>query len=231
VRLRNPPSPKSPSPKSSRRQAILEAAETLVRDTRATDFPMLELAKRARVSPATPYNVFGTKASILYALLNQSLDGIFSGFVRAPGTGPFEVVLAAADQAASFFVTDPNFYRPLYQHLIGAQDPVHRPAYMDRALEFWRGALAGLCEAGYVSGESERDSLARAIMIIFVGALDMWVQAELDSKEFRAHILHGVSLLLFASADERSQRVLRQAMRSAAKAMPRNFSFSRVLSL
>jgi AcrR family transcriptional regulator len=211
-----------------RRQAILDAAELLVRDTGATDFPMLTLAKRAGVSPATPYNVFGTKASILYVLLNQSLDSIFTGFEQATkDMGPFEVVLAAADRAASFFLLDPDFYRPLYHHLVGVRDPVHRPAYMDRALEFWRSALAGLCEQGYLSGDRERDALARAIMITFVGTLDLWVQSELSSKEFHAHIVHGVSSLLFRSADAKARRFLEKAVRSASLAMPGTFSFGR----
>jgi AcrR family transcriptional regulator len=213
----------------ARRQAILNAAEALVRDTRSTDFSMLTLAKRAGVSPATPYNAFGTKDSILYVLLNQSLDGVFSSFEEvAEDVGPYETVLAAADAAARFFLLDPDFYQPLYQHLIGVQDPVHRPAYMDRALQYWRVALSGLSKAGYLSGEVERDALARGMMIQFVGAMDMWAQSELSSEVFSAHILHGVSCLLMGNADQEAQRVLRKVQRKSLAVMPKHFSFNRV---
>lgn len=52
---------------------VLNAAEALVRKTGDTDFSMLTLASKAKVSPATPYNLFGSKGSILYTLLNRSL--------------------------------------------------------------------------------------------------------------------------------------------------------------
>lgn len=50
--------------KQARRQAILDAAEALIRETGATDFTMLAVAERAMVSPTTLYNLFGTKAAM-----------------------------------------------------------------------------------------------------------------------------------------------------------------------
>lgn len=208
------------------RQAILSAAEVLIRSSRATHFSMLELAKSAGVSPATPYNIFGTKDSILYELLNNSLTGIFTKFAQSPAERePHEVVLSAAAAAAAYFVRDPDFYRPLYQHLIGVSDPVHRPAYMDRALQYWRTALGPLIEAGSIGADVERDTIARAIMIHFIGALDMWVQREVSSKEFHAHIMHGVASVLLGCVAPPSRLPLEKTLRAALRAMPRGFSF------
>jgi AcrR family transcriptional regulator len=61
---------------AERRGRILDAAESLIRQTGGTDFPMLALAERAEVSPTTPYNLFGSKAGVLYALLNRTMDQI-----------------------------------------------------------------------------------------------------------------------------------------------------------
>jgi AcrR family transcriptional regulator len=40
------------------------------------DFSMLTLAGRAEVSPATPYNLFGSKPQLLSALFNRSLAAL-----------------------------------------------------------------------------------------------------------------------------------------------------------
>lgn len=213
--------------KQYRQDAILNAAEDLVRELHATSFSMLSLAKKAGISPATPYNLFGGKASILYALLNRSLDGVFQGaqhVARQPD--PFLRVIEAADAAGRFFGADPDYYRPLYQYLLGVIDPVHRPAYMDRALTYWRNALQGLENAGILSA-ADRELMARTIVFQVVGALDLWVHEDLNSQEFRSHLVHGVSLLLFHIADEPSAVVLRRQLAEVRSAMPTTCSFSR----
>ncbi len=58
---------------ADRRRRILDAAEGLIRQTGGTNFSLLTLADKAEVSPATPYNFFGSKARLLFALFNRSL--------------------------------------------------------------------------------------------------------------------------------------------------------------
>ena len=212
--------------KDLRRQSILQAAESLVRDTLTTDFSMLVLAERAGISPTTPYNIFGSKSSILYALLVKSLDTIFLDFSKiTKSMDSYDVVLFAARSAADFFIADPDYYRPLYLYLIGVSDDVYRPAYLDRALGYWRNALAPLFAGGQLKDEVERDALARSMMILFLGALNLWVQGELDHGEFRAHIMYGVASILCAGADDDARVILGEVIATACLAMPHNYSF------
>jgi AcrR family transcriptional regulator len=214
--------------KEIRRQAMLDAAEGLIRETASTDFSMLVLAERAGTSPATPYNVFGSKASILYALLVKSLDTIFLDFDKITRTmNPYEVVLFAAREATEFFVADPTYYQPLYHYLIGARDDVYRPAYLDRAFGYWRSALTPLRRDGHLQRDIERDALARSMMILFLGALDLWCQREISHDLFRAQINYGVSAILCGVADDAARADLLQMMDRANLAMPEDFSFER----
>lgn len=214
--------------KEMRRQSILDAAEGLIRETRSTDFSMLVLAERAGTSPATPYNAFGGKSSILYALLVKSLDAIFLDFDKITKTmGPYDIVLFAARAAADFFIADPDYYRPLYLYLIGVSDRVYRPAYLDRALGYWRGALTPLCRDASPRDDVERDAIARSMMILFLGALDLWVQQELDNDEFRAQIMYGVSAILSGLAGQAEMGALEEVRNMACQSLPANFSFSR----
>lgn len=216
------------SQKEQRRQRILDAAESLIRQSAGTDFLMTTLAETAGFSQATPYNLFGSKAGILFALLNRSVDGIFrdADLDNNRDADPFEAVLQAARVASGVFSADPGFYRPLYRFLLGVVDSGHRPAFLDRALGYWKRALAGVSAAGLFSAELTRDEMARGIVIYFLGALDLWVQDELDDDEFHAQIQYGVAMLLLGIADDASRPALRAHMRRHKRHLPRRYTFS-----
>lgn len=212
--------------RESRRQRTLDAAESLIRDTGTTDFSMLSLAERAELSPATPYNLFGSKAGIMYALLNRSMDTVDRDSRRASfHADPFDRLVQAGRAAAEVFAADSAFYRPLHRLLLGASDAERRPAFMDRGLEFWKVAAQGLEEAGHLNGEIDVAELSRQLEINFVGALNLWVQEELDDDEFRAQITYGTAMLLLGIADDKGRARLLLRMRSARKKLPRRFSF------
>lgn len=215
------------SQKEQRRQRILDAAEELIRESAGTEFLMTTLAERAGFSQATPYNLFGSKAGILFALLNRSVDEIFRDADLDNGeTDPFERVLHAARVASGVFSADPGFYRPLYRYLLGVVDSEHRPAFMDRALVYWKRALAGAGTAGLFSPELTRDEMARGIVVYFLGTLDLWVQDELDDREFDAQIQYGVACLLLGIADDAARPALKGHLRRAKQRLPRRFTFS-----
>jgi AcrR family transcriptional regulator len=217
--------------KQQRRHNILVAAETLIRRTGGTDFTMVELAEQAELSPATPYNLFGSKTAILYTLLNRALSILMNdGDAIEVSKNPVERAVMTMANAASVFIADPNLFRPLYKFQISVKDEEFRPAYMDRALEFWRSALDGLVEAGYLSDDNggnrlNRDEMARALIAHSIGVIDLWVKEELDDTEFHAQMTHDAALLLFSTADADGQVMLLNLIRQVRCRMTKRFSF------
>src|SRR5947207_5836118 len=122
---------------TERRDRILATARKLIRQTGGTAFSMRALADRAEVSLATPYNLFGSKAGVLYALLNASLDRVSQAAHTFSSADPTERVLEVAGIAADVYARDPAFYRPLMRFLIGARDVAHRSKFIARSLERW----------------------------------------------------------------------------------------------
>ena len=212
--------------KEDRRTRILDAAEALIRQTGATDFPMTVLAERAALSGPTPYNLFGSKGAILYALLNRSLDDLFNDVERgAHSDDPIEEVVQATLTAADAFAADPQYYRPLYGFLLGVQDPVHRPAFMERCLTYWKQALAPLAMASPQPLAVPIEQIGRLLVINYVGALDQWCKSELDDAQFPSQILYGTLVQLLAVAgDERQRAALIARMRSLAPRLPKHFA-------
>ena len=209
---------------NDRRVRILNAAEALIRETGNTDFTVATLAERAVLSGPTPYNLFGSKAAILYALLNRSLDPVVAVESRARGVkDPVARVLAAANLAADLFVNDPVFYRPLYQFLLGVGDALQRPAFLQRSLEFWQRAVGELMESGQFPLATQRNGLARMLVMNFVAALELWVHQELDHEQFRAQVLYGAAMLMLGFASEQQRSGLLRQMRTFERQLPGAF--------
>ncbi len=184
--------------KELRRSALINAAEALIRESGSTDFSMAALAVRAGFSSqTTPYNLFGTKAGVLYALLNRSADRIFELHRgRAKRANPWQNALAAADALAEAIVRDPDYYRPLYGFLFGVVDPLHRPTFIQRTTRFWAEALTGIEQEGMFVKGLTMPNLVDQFVIQAIGTVERWVQRELDGPQLGAQLRHGTCLLL-----------------------------------
>lgn len=193
---------------AARRSKILDAAETLIRETGGTEFSMRTLSDKAEVSQATPYNTFGTKEGLLFELLKRNLAVFMKEALILKEPDPLAQVLEAADNAISIIVRDPVLLRPLYKVMLGISDPTHRPTFMKAALQFYRSALSGAVEQGVIADGAESDALACSLMSQFLGVLNLWVHDVVNDQWFRSQLLYGFILHLKPFAHERSSAYL-----------------------
>ena len=197
--VRQPKPPRREQAKQERRERILDAAESLVEQSASTDFSMQRLAKHAGLSPFTTYNLIGSKATVLYALLNRSIDRMDMAMPLAnPPKDPIERMFDAGDVIVDVYVARPDLYRPLLRYLFGVVDTIHRPAFMDRAYRYWHTAVQPLADRGRLRAGITPIDLARDMQMFFTGTLEYWVVDEISDAEFRAQIRHGFSLRLLA---------------------------------
>ncbi len=197
---------------AARRKRILDTAERIIRESGATDFSMRSLAATAETAPATPYNLFGSKEGLLYALLARSLDDLTVHGLAFKSTDPVARVLEAADNAVSFFLDDPRLLKPLYQVLLGVAHPVYRPRFIERSLEYWQTALTGILRADAPSTAFDAASLARSLMAHCLGVLDFWIHEEISDAGFRAQMAYGTALQLWPVATETRRVTLEQEL-------------------
>ena len=169
----------------------------LIKQSGSTDFSMKTLAETARISTYTTYNLIGSKSTVLYILLNRSVDRI--GIARESyrcGEDPVRYIFDAARAVVDVFDSEADFYRPLMRHLLGVLDTVHRPAFMRRSLEYWVTAFTPLEEAGTLTGGASALTLARNVQVYITGALDYWVHGELTGEELQTQLQAGLCLFL-----------------------------------
>src|SRR5437867_9345818 len=95
--------------KTERKQQILSAARRLIRKKGFPRMSMRELAQEARVSLATPYNLFGSKANVLYALLESLFEKLESAIDELATQDPIDALYALTQFSVQEYARDPGF--------------------------------------------------------------------------------------------------------------------------
>jgi AcrR family transcriptional regulator len=182
---------------ADRRGKILEAAEALIRRDRSIDFSMQDLASEAGFSLATSYNLIGTKSTVLYWLLNRSVEQLKNEY-REMTVRHFNQseVFRLIEVVTSFFSSDPEYYRPLIRFLEGVPDPVNRPIFMNAAFGFWLDLSRRFAEENETLPLQSVES-ATMMHTFFLGALNRWVHGEIDNETFEMSIKNAASLVFF----------------------------------
>ena len=103
--------------KDQRRSRLIRAARDLITEREDGNFSMQELATRAGLSLATPYNLLGSKASILQEVYRAETEGFRRANKAVESKPPAERIMATADHAVDVFSRSPKFYRNLSRSL------------------------------------------------------------------------------------------------------------------
>ncbi|HTO09410.1 MAG TPA: TetR/AcrR family transcriptional regulator [Myxococcota bacterium] len=210
--------------KAERREQILDAARRLIRATGGTEFSMRRLATEAEVGLVTPYNLFGSKSGVLYALLNAALERLDRVVdVRSPRK-PVDTVLELADRAAEIYARDAAFYRPLMQYLLGVRDREHRPRALEHSLRLWSRTVEAAVRGGLLPQSVDQELLARQLLIGFIGVVELWIHEEFDDDEFRAQSMYGSALLVLAHAAPGARPRLLARLRALERRLPRRLA-------
>lgn len=176
---------------AARRQQILDAAEALIRQTGGTEFTMRILADVAQVSLATPYNFFGSKEGLLFALLERNLEKFMGNGLKFKSDDPFEQAIESAVNGVDLLVRDAVVLRPLYHVMFALSDPMHHPKYIATAFGFYQGGTRGLRKAGLLKSDLQQDTFCMSLMAHCVGALSLWVHEDIGDEYFRALVVFG----------------------------------------
>lgn len=185
--------------KEAHRKRILTAAEQMIRERGNTEFSMGDIAASAGLAVASLYNLVGTKPAILFTLLNNSIDEIIELSMHVPHIDDVCQRLIEVSQASvEVFTADPQLIKPLYRFFFSAEDPIHRPAFMDHIVEFWLLHLTPLKEQGLLPEAMQLKNLARDFQYFFSGTLGQWLQGDLNDQQFSAVVRHGTILRMLA---------------------------------
>ena len=207
--------------KTERKQQILDAARRLIRKKGFTHLSMRELAKEARVSLVTPYNLFGSKADVLYALLESLFDKIKSALDELDIQDPINTMYALTQFSVKEYARDPVFYRSLLASMVTTGESLPVPRIVQRHTILWqRGLDAGIAQ-GLFQAHTRTDLVARQIQVNYRGAMELWIEGGVDSEGFETQLLYGLSLCLLAVATEKGREQLLARLRDVERQLDR----------
>lgn len=205
------------------RQKIISAAETLIIKHGDISFTMADVAKISGVSQATPYNLFGTKSSILYRILNKIIDKIENTycFTKSCEDNLFSPI-NFAKHMANHLIENERIIKPLHRFQMSELDNINRNTYMKRIFFLWRESVIPLSEDNVLDDNLRTqnysvDDIAYALMTQFIGITDIWSQDEISKIDFLNQINYDLSLIIYSCSNEKNRNIIHNFIRNQVK--------------
>jgi AcrR family transcriptional regulator len=177
--------------KAKRRDAILDAAITLlgVRDSHnvTTD----EIADVAGVAPATVYNLIGTRDDLVHAIVARVLEDLAESLTALAADEPPDPIAAAflvVDQTVHAFTTHSAAFRRIVAlaQSTARAERIHDPSNLQvKAMQ----AAQSMC---IIRDDVDAAALGRQIFVSYSGALSLWSNDRLDDDGFSTVARHGL---------------------------------------
>jgi len=193
--------------KQARRQNIVLAARNMMRETGDSGFSMRILARKAGVSIATPYNLFGSKQEILYAVLDADLAS-YQERLGALRVDPLERIFRSITVATSLYSEQPGFYRAVLVALYKDSGSELRTMFSGPRQVVMQNLVRNAKLAGYLRSSMCVDAVARNLSYVFFAGILEWVSGLISLSEFEVRVQYGVGLTLSGAASEEHRHTL-----------------------
>lgn len=211
--------------KAERRTRIVRAARDLIRETGDTDLSMRMIAKRARVSLTTPYNLFGSKRAVVLAVFEDERDFVVR-FSQLKAANALDRIFDAHDLAMRYFIEDPDFYRTLWKALLSTHGVdstgLATPDRLERNRAAWRALLEAAQEEGLLDRSVCLDVLERALSHFAHGTLLAWAMGTLSTMALGPNTALGYALMLRGAATPAGRATLETHVQRCQEAITRS---------
>jgi AcrR family transcriptional regulator len=198
--------------KSVRRRAILDAARQLILDGKDRDFSMPTLAAKAGVSLVTPYNLFGSKSSILLEIVRED---IFERVIAVDAIASQSLTAWIADMSgvlARVYYRNRHFYRRMIVTLVAQENAGSQRASLEFSYRMFEMPLKQLQELGMLSTEMPSDILARHVAHSVSGSLQHRLMERGTVGLLKQEIEMGLLLLLAGICSDADRAHVRDRM-------------------
>ncbi|SNS08846.1 transcriptional regulator, TetR family [Sphingomonas laterariae] len=174
-----------------RRQAILAAARAMLN---REPLAMRRLADAAGVSPATPYNLFGTKRRLFVALYEQQRAELIDRLAASDPPDAFARMFHAIHLFGAELAAEPAFFRALFATLYASDPDEPTPPGSDPGAAFWRAIVADLHKEGLIRATVSVDAFAANFVYLIGGATLDWVEGRIDVDRWETAVAYGLAL-------------------------------------
>ncbi len=181
--------------KAKRQRAILDAAREIMAQSGEAGLTMFAVASRAGVSPATPYNLFGSKQAILTALYEEDMDDFHARFEERASGDPLARIFDLADHSVEHWRRSPDFYKALLMVLSRNAGSQVDGAWSPRRSRA-RRLIQDLSAAGGLHAKAPLEAMSTALVRTLKSVGQEWVDGELTLEEAGHEIGVGFGIVL-----------------------------------
>jgi AcrR family transcriptional regulator len=181
--------------KERRRRDIVRAARVLMQRTGNTGFSMRALAEEAGVSIATPYNLFGSKQTVMYAVLDADLQQYQDRLERLRAD-EIDVFFKAVTLTSTLYASEAGFYRAVLFAAYNAGGTKFRSIFDGPRHAMWKRLVSDAKHARVIRDEVEPAAFAINLGHIFFSCILEWVNDVISLEELEARVQYGFAVSL-----------------------------------
>lgn len=200
-----------------RRRRLVKAASELIAERDDGGFSMPELAKRAGLSLATPYNLFGSKAAVLARVFERLVRGFHRDTAWMAGLPASARILGVVDRLVTAYETQGRLFRNLWKALYGLDLSEHRDLNLSLSNEIIRPLVASLVAEGLIAADIPCDAVENTLVRLFDANFEMWAAQDWPPERLRAQLRTGFALVFLGLLAPPERERLADAIREGAR--------------
>lgn len=191
---------------------LVDAAHALIRETGGAGFSMRDLARQAGVSPATPYNLLGTKGEVLRRVIRDEFVSFSARLDRLAARDPLDRLLGAVDLVVVHYTAEPGFYRGLYAAMIGVETNLLRDGMREEGQHLWGDLVQAAIDAGALAPLLTAADLTALLLRTIAATVEAWLAEHWDDARFAAEMRRASRLLVLGLVEPEREAVLRTSL-------------------
>lgn len=211
------------SAKDARRQALLESAHRLLGEE---ELSMRRIAEGAGLSPATPYNLFGSKRRLFQMLHRKQMQQLADRIDLAEGCDPLDRIFAAMDSIVDEISDFKAFYAELFNLVYLQPDRAQRleiadddNLWIDPGILFWAELFETAQASGQLRDDVNAEIIARNAFRMLTGLILEWLEGRIDIDQWRYSGHAGIALWTISAARPEHEARLRHRLKEAEAAL------------
>lgn len=174
-----------------RRRLILRAASELIAERDDGSFSMPDLARRAGVSLATPYNLFGSKAAVLARLFDRQVQGFARSHDWMADLPPVERITGVIERLTQAYERQGGYFRNLWKALYGLDLAGHRQLNLSLSHAMVRPLVESLARDGALPPGVPLAPLETTLARLFDANFELWAAQDWSAARLRQELRTG----------------------------------------
>lgn len=192
--------------KAKRRDAIVDSTLELLRVLPLAEVSVEQIAVCAGVSPATVYNLVGTREQLLIACVDRLVENLTDALMRVdPVKNPVGAALSVIELSCEAFIADHEAFRQIVSAVNGSARSGNTLTVDPGRLLI--ASMRCAVDQGLLRDDVDPVAVGRQVYLTYNGALFAWVAGQLSNDGLRAATRHGLwtALVAYGSDEHRDE--------------------------